>query len=138
VVAHKVTGPKGEFIGIVTRAIAPAAFEKYLASVALGEGAAISIYHRDGTMLARYPHVERMIGSHFRTSPLYRYFSSQSDHGTVRLTSPIDGLERLASARALRSFPISIVASTTVAAALANWREQTRFLIIVATLSPCS
>jgi diguanylate cyclase (GGDEF)-like protein len=135
VVAHKVTGPKGEFIGIVTRAIAPAAFEKYLASVALGEGAAISIYHRDGTLLARYPHVERMIGSHFRTSPLYRYFSSQSDHGTVRLTSPIDGLERLASARALRSFPISIVASTTVAAALANWREQTRFLIIVATLS---
>ena len=135
VVAHEVTGPKGEFIGIVTRAIAPATFEKYFASVALGEGAAISMYHRDGTLLARYPHVERMIGSHVRTSPIYRYISSQSGHGTIRLTSPIDGQERIASAYALGSFPIAIVASTTVAAALADWREQTRFLILAAAFS---
>src|SRR4029077_8098865 len=50
VVAHKVSGPKGEFIGTITRAISPATFEKYFASVALGEGAAISMYHRDGTL----------------------------------------------------------------------------------------
>ncbi len=134
-VAHKVTGPRGEFIGIVTRSIAPATFEKYFASVALGEGAAISMYHRNGTLLARHPHVERMIGSHVRSSPIYRYISSPSGHGTIRLTSPIDGQERVASAYALRSFPIAIVASTTVAAALADWREQTRFLILVAGVS---
>ena len=135
IVAHKVTGPKGEFIGIVSRAIAPATFEKYFASVALGEGAAISMYHRDGTLLARYPHVERMIGSHVRKSPIYRFISSPTGRGTIRLTSPIDAQERVASAHALRSFPIAIVASTTVAAALADWREQTRFLILVAALS---
>ena len=135
IVAHKVTGPKGEFIGIVSRAIAPATFEKYFASVALGEGAAISMYHRDGTLLARYPHVERMIGSHVRKSPIYRFISSPTGRGTIRLTSPIDAQERVASAHALRSFPIAIVASTTVAAALADWREQTRFLILVAAFS---
>jgi diguanylate cyclase (GGDEF)-like protein len=135
IVAHKVTGPRGEFIGVVTRAIAPATFEKYFASVVLGEGAAISMYLRDGTLLARHPHVERMIGSHVRTSPIYRYISSPSGHGTIRLTSPIDAQERIASAYALRSFPIAIVASTTVAAALTDWREQTRFLILVAGLS---
>jgi diguanylate cyclase (GGDEF)-like protein len=135
IVAHKVTGPKGEFIGIVSRAIAPATFEKYFASVALGEGAAISMYHRDGTLLARYPHVERMIGSHVRRSPIYRFISSPTGRGTIRLTSPIDAQERVASAHALRSFPIAIVASTTVAAALADWREQTRFLILVAAFS---
>src|ERR1700724_1249896 len=43
VVAHHVIGPKGEFLGVVTRAISPAAFEKYFASVVLGEGAAISM-----------------------------------------------------------------------------------------------
>ena len=53
----------------------------------------------------------------------------------MRLTSPIDGLDRLASARALSNFPISIIATTTVAAALADWRQQTRFLIGVAVLS---
>jgi diguanylate cyclase (GGDEF)-like protein len=135
IVAQKVTGPGGEFVGTITRAIAPATFEKYFASVALGEGAAISLYLRDGTLLARYPHIERMIGSNVHGSPIYRYISSQSDHGTMRLTSPIDGQERLASAYGLTSFPMAIVASTTVAAALADWREQTRFLILVAGLS---
>jgi diguanylate cyclase (GGDEF)-like protein len=135
IIAHKVTGPKGEFIGVVARAIAPATFEKYFASVALGEGAAISMYHRDGTLLARYPHIERMIGSHVRTSPIYRFISSPTGRGTIRLTSPIDAQERVASAYALKGFPIAIVASTTVAAALADWREQTRFLILVAAFS---
>ena len=135
IVAHKLTGPKGEFIGIVTRTILPSIFEKYFASVALREGAAISMYQRDGTLLARYPHVEHMIGSNVRSSNIYRYISSPSGRGTIRLTSPIDGQERLASANALRSFPLAIVASLTVDTALADWRDQTRFLIIVASLS---
>jgi diguanylate cyclase (GGDEF)-like protein len=135
IVAHKVTGPKGEFIGVVTRAIAPPTFEKYFASVALGEGAAISMYHRDGTLLARYPHIERMMGSHVRASPIYRYISSPTGRGTIRLTSPIDAQERVASAYALRSLPIALVASKTVEAALADWRDQTRFLILVAAFS---
>jgi diguanylate cyclase (GGDEF)-like protein len=135
IVAHKLTGPNGEFIGIATRTILPAIFEKYFASVALREGAAISMYQRDGTLLARYPHIEHMMGSNVRSSEIYRYVSSPSGHGTIRLTSPIDGQERLASANALRSFPLAIVASLTVDTALADWREQTRFLIIVAALS---
>jgi diguanylate cyclase (GGDEF)-like protein len=135
IVAHKLTGPKGEFIGVVTRTIPPETFEKYFGSVALREGAAISMYQRDGTLLARYPHIEYVIGSNVRSSDIYPYISSPSGRGTIRLTSPLDGQERLASANALRRFPIAIVASMTVASALADWREQTRFLIIVATLS---
>ena len=34
----------------------------------------------------------------------------------------------------LNDFPISVIATTTVSAALADWREQTRFLIAVAAL----
>jgi diguanylate cyclase (GGDEF)-like protein len=135
IIAHKLTGPKGEFIGIVTRTIVPATFEKYFASVVLREGAAISMYRRDGTLLARYPHIEHMIGSNVRASDIYSYISLPLGRGTIRLTSPIDGRERLASANSLRSFPIAIVASLTVDSALADWREQTRFLIVVAALS---
>jgi diguanylate cyclase (GGDEF)-like protein len=135
IVAQRLTGPNGEFLGIVTRTIQPATFEKYFASVALREGAAISIYRRDGTLLARYPHIEAMIGSTNRNSSISPYISSPTGRGTVRQTSPIDGQERLASVNGLRSFPIAIVASVTVEAALADWREQTRFLILLATVS---
>jgi diguanylate cyclase (GGDEF)-like protein len=54
------------------------------------------------------------------------------DHGAARLISPIDGQERLASIQGLRHFPLAVVATTTVAAALADWRAQTKFLIIAA------
>jgi diguanylate cyclase (GGDEF)-like protein len=135
VISHKITGPNAEFLGVVTRAITPASFEKFFASLALGENAAISMYHRDGTMLARYPHIEAMIGRNFSTGQIHRRILSMSDHGTLRLTSPVDGLDRLAAARALTDFPISIIATTTVAAALSDWREQMRFLVAAAGLS---
>jgi diguanylate cyclase (GGDEF)-like protein len=134
IVAHRLSGPKGEFAGVITRAILPGTFEKYFASVVLREGAAISMYRRDGILLARYPHIEHMIGSDIRPSNVYAYISL-SNGGTLRLTSPIDGQERLASVNALQRFPISVVASMTVDAALADWRAQTRFLVLVATLS---
>jgi diguanylate cyclase (GGDEF)-like protein len=135
VIARRMTGPNGEFLGAVGRGIEPANFEKFFASLALGEDAAISMYHRDGTLLARYPHVDAMIGQNFKAGPVHQQVLSKSDHGTVRIISPIDGQNRLASARILRNFPISVVATTTLASALADWREQIRFLIAVAALS---
>ena len=93
------------------------------------------MYHRDGTLLARYPHIEAMIGKNFATGQMHREILSRSDHGTMRLSSPLDGLDRLASVRTLAGFPVSIIATTTVAAALADWREQTRYLVAVAGFS---
>ena len=135
VVAYGITAPNGEFLGVVARAITPASFEQFFASVALGEDAAITMYHRDGTLLARYPHIDQMIGENFAGSPVHQQILSKSDHGTMRLKSPIDGLDRLAAARALREFPISIIATETVSAALADWRDQIRFLVTVAAIS---
>ena len=135
VISQQITGTDGAFLGVVTRAITPASFEQFFASLKLDAGAAISMYHRDGTLLARYPHVQSMIGSNFAESPVHRTILAKADHGTMRLTSPIDGLDRIASARALHDFPISIIATTTASAALADWREQTRSLVVVAALS---
>jgi len=55
VIARKVTGPKGEFLGAIGRGIEPTNFEKFFATVALGPGATIAMHHSDGTLLARYP-----------------------------------------------------------------------------------
>ena len=135
ILSQKITGPNGEFLGVITRALPPESFEQFFEAMALSEGAAISMYHRDGTLLARYPRAEPMIGSNFKNGVVHQQILSRSDHGTIRLTSPIDGQDRLASARALAEFPLSIIATTTVAAALADWRAQTRFLIAAAGLS---
>jgi diguanylate cyclase (GGDEF)-like protein len=135
VIARKITGPNGEFLGAIGRGIEPANFEKFFASVALGPGAAIAMHHRDGTLLARYPHVDELIGKNFRTGPAGQQQVFEQAHTTSRLTSPIDGEDRVISSRALTKFPIVIVATTTTSAALADWREQIAILIAVAALS---
>jgi len=86
-------------------------------------------------MLARHPHVESMIGQNFKSGPLMARALGQGGHQSRRAQSPIDGQERLGSVAQLSRFPIVIVASTTVSAALADWRAQTRFMVAAACLS---
>ncbi len=136
IIARKVTGTDGEFLGVISRGIEPAHFEKFFASLALGDGAAISMFDREGTLLARHPHNDAMIGRNFKGGPLLQLVqSNQTDHGIVRLKSPVDGEDRVGAVRRLSNVPIVVVATTAVSTALADWREQTRFLIGVATLS---
>ena len=135
VVACKVTGPNGEFLGIVTRALTPAHFERFFASVALAPGASISMHLREGVLLARYPQARSMIGGNFRNGPDNQRKLFELNEYTTRLTSPIDGEYRLVSSRALSNFPIVIIATTTAAAALTDWQEQMRFLIGVGAVS---
>ncbi|CAN7547241.1 EAL domain-containing protein [Bradyrhizobium sp. LjRoot220] len=135
VIVRKITGPNGEFLGVIGRGIEPASFEKFLASVALGPGAAIAMHHRDGTLLARHPHAPEMVGKNFKTGPASQQKVFELAHTTSRLTSPIDGEDRVISSRALSKFPLVIVAATTTSAALADWREQINLLIAVTGLS---
>ena len=135
VLARKLTGRNGEFLGVIGRGIEPAHFEKFFASVALGNDASISMVHRDGTLLARYPHNEAIIGHNFKSGPMFQRVLSQGGTATGVFNSPLDGQDRLGAAYTLSGFPILVVATTTVSAALADWRAQTKFLIGVGGLS---
>src|ERR1700710_16321 len=129
VIAHRLTGTDGVFLGVMTRRINSANYEKFFATVALGNGATICLFHTDGTLLSRYPHVSTLIGQKFKNAPLLERVATRGGAQTLRLQSPIDGTDRLGSAAPLNHFPGVIIATNTVATALTDWREQTRFLV---------
>jgi diguanylate cyclase (GGDEF)-like protein/PAS domain S-box-containing protein len=136
VVARKVVGEDGTFLGVVSRAIAPAKFEQFFSAVALGRDATISMHHRDGTLLARYPHVDDFMGKDFKVDSTPEAAALlRQDHATTRLISPVDGADRLVAIQSLSRFPLTVVATTTLASALTDWRAQTNFLVIAAALS---
>jgi diguanylate cyclase (GGDEF)-like protein/PAS domain S-box-containing protein len=135
VIAHRLSGAGGEFLGVMARRIDPANYEKFFASVVLGPGAAISMFHGDGTMLARYPHVERLIGEKFKSAPMLLAVLQHGGLQTRRIQSPVDHRDRMGAAAMLSRFPIVIIATNTVEAALVDWRAQTRFLIVLAAAS---
>jgi diguanylate cyclase (GGDEF)-like protein len=134
-IARKMVGADGTFLGLITRGFDPAKFEEAFASAALGQGAAISLFDQDSNMLARFPHVEGPMGKKLSTAPIFAKKLSETDHDTSRIISPIDGRERVVSARKLQRFPLCVTATTTVAAALTDWREQTRLFIATASLA---
>ena len=135
VIGRKITGPHGEFLGVIGRGIEPSHFEKFFASLALGDDAAISMVHRDGTLLARYPHNNSMIGMNFKNDGMFQTFIAKGGSVMGEFKSPLDGGDRLGAAHTLNDFPIIVMATTTKSAALADWREQNRFLITAATLT---
>ena len=135
VIAHRLRGEDGIFLGVMTRRINPVTYEKFFASVALGTSAAISMFHADGTLLARYPRVDELIGQNFAKTQLLQRVRERGTQQTLRVQSPIDQTDRLGSAVPLGHYSGIVVVTNTVTAALADWREQTRFLVIAATLA---
>jgi diguanylate cyclase (GGDEF)-like protein/PAS domain S-box-containing protein len=135
IVGHRLSGANGIFLGVLSRRIDSPLFTKFFASVALGEGAAISMFHRDGTILARYPYAEAMIGKNLKSAPLIKRTLELGGMQTLRLQSPVDGQDRIGSAAELTRFPLIVVATKTVSAALADWGAQTKLMLTVAALS---
>ena len=70
--ARKITGRNGEIIGFAVRGVEPSHFEDFVASLALDSDTAISMIHRDGTVIARYPKDDRLIGQNVADTPAFQ------------------------------------------------------------------
>ncbi len=135
IVARRLSLPDGTFVGAMARRIDPDSYQRYFASVALTDGAAISLLDREGKMLMRHPYVQELIGKSYKNAPLMQNVLAGGGQRTLRITSPVDGKERLGTATSLTHFPLVIVATNTMSEALADWRQQTGFMVTTATLS---
>ena len=133
-IARKVTGRNGEFLGVITGVIELSYFEQIFATIADRPHGSIALFRRDGTLLVRFPQEDPAVGRSFPRSETLMLLQT-AGHGVGIAVSVIDGKERLIAARRLADFPIALVATSTVADALANWRRGAASTIIVALLT---
>lgn len=133
IVARRISAPNGDFLGVVSRSLDPRAVEEFFGSIANAPGASIGLFHADGTLLARYPRADDKIGQNFASGPIHRELLSKGRSGTRELKSQLSGQVRIAAAQPLEHFPLSIVTTTETAVALAEWRDQTKLLVVVAS-----
>ncbi len=120
--AHRVSGPSGEFVGLVLGAISLDYFQNLYESLQIGGGSAISLWRRDGTLLARYPTLP-LIGER----PPIKTFTEilrQSDSGVYETPAAIDGPARIVATRLLRDYPIVVNVTRTKGQALGDWHHQ--------------
>src|SRR6266853_1649519 len=88
-----------------------------------------AVFRRDGTMLARYPHVERMMGEKLAPKAPF-YAVVEEGGGSYRSPGYVDGIARVVSVHPLHDFPLVVTVSMSEDAALANWRRQSMFILL--------
>lgn len=128
-ITRRINGPHGEFRGIALGAVRADYFEDFYKAIRTGEGEAISLFRRDGTLLGRYPHLENAIGQEIPSaSPWYKVLAAGG--GPYMTPGYVGGEPRIISLQPVRDYPLAITVGITQSEALAPWRRQADFIVI--------
>src|SRR5258708_6114500 len=127
--ARPVLTKDGKFFGAVFASTAMKYFDELFRSTSMGEGYAITLLRRDGTLLTRYPMAGR-IGTKVPASILGTLSASRS--GVSRAISPVDGRARVAAAYSLMKYPLVIIVTQEEVVAFAPWRRTAITMGIIA------
>src|SRR5271170_1112416 len=127
-----ILSPDGAFEGAAIAFLNLGYFEDFYQAVELNESGAILLHLRDGTVLARYPHNDAVIGSSYADLPPFKDILAHGLAGTVVMDSPLDGERRVLAIRALKAFPLAVNVSVAQTRVLAAWRRQTLTFSLIA------
>jgi signal transduction histidine kinase/ActR/RegA family two-component response regulator len=130
-----ISAPDGTLVGAAAGWINLAYFEDFYKAVELNENGAIILHLRDGTVLARYPHADKIIGTSFADLPPFKDVLAHAQAGTVLMESPVDGSIRVLAIRALKAFPLAVQVSVDQTQVLQNWRRQAWIFTMLALVA---
>jgi diguanylate cyclase (GGDEF)-like protein/PAS domain S-box-containing protein len=131
--ARKISGPNGEFLGVLTAAIELQYLQKLFSEVVFKADSDIDLFRTDGTVLARASGAEAEIGRRFPAATSLK-LEPAAERGVGIGAGPIDGKTRVIAARRVGSRPIVVVATKTVAAVLADWKRTATYATLTAVL----
>ncbi|WP_375458671.1 ATP-binding protein [uncultured Enterovirga sp.] len=119
--ARRFSTSTGALIGIVYGAVELRYFRDFYASLDLGRGAALALWHRDGTLLVRHPSLD--IGSRSE-KPAFRTEQPPGVPLVFEVASGSDGQARIVASRSIPEFAVLATASRTLGNILREWRRQ--------------
>ncbi len=131
----------GALIGIVLNTINLDRFEQFFSHLVIDDedrdgqpDVAFALYRNDGTVLARYPHADTMIGTNLSATENYQRMLGSVQNGPTQLTSLFDGQKRLITAQHVAHFPLLVAVSSSLHGTLATWRHETRGFVAITAL----
>lgn len=141
-VSRRFEHPDGRFAGVVLATLNMAYFNDYYRRFDLGESGYITLGLANGTLLARQPFNEELIGRSIDNRALFREHISVMRNGTVLQPAEGDTPDYIHAFRNLERYPLFVTVSQSRSEVLAAWRESaTRhgvgIALLVATLAAC-
>jgi len=130
-ISRRLNDDKGQFLGLVLVGISVEVFTNFYERVArnLGEGASISLFRDDLTLLTRWPHKDEAIGTVNRTGSAYDVIEVlKQDEGVVLRDTPrfSTGVRelRVSAIRKVEHYPLVMAVIATDDLFLAGWRRS--------------
>jgi diguanylate cyclase (GGDEF)-like protein len=107
--SRRLNNPDGSFAGVVTAPLDQSFLLKIYRKIDLGPDGSVVLLHRTGRVLARVPEQQDVLGKSVAGGPLFTQYLPVSEVGSYELTSPIDGVARIAGYKAVPGLPLVLV-----------------------------
>jgi len=122
---RRLTGPSGDFIGIVLATIDLGYFRHHYEALRAGERVAVSLWHKDGILITRFPPShEPQPGER----PSFAAVPSAGDPLTYATPRTAQEPARVVAAMSARDFPLVVAISKTFDQVLGDWRRKALFV----------
>lgn len=127
----------GSFAGVALVGVSCDFLSAFYRSVSPSEHAAVTLYRRDYTMLARWPQADQLMGQRVMNGTTYAAMSQGKEHDVLLTSTPRAAEQqrpvfRMGAVRMVRDYPLIINVTITEAQLLANWYRGLRLLGAVA------
>ena len=125
--AKRISGPDGEFLGVVLTGIKLSYFQHIYDSITTLRNQSFVFTRTDGTIMIRHPDSEDRAG---RTIPAEAEWHSIVAKGGGHYRTPgyFDGIARIAAVRPLRDYPMVVNVVVSEKAALASWKYRSMLI----------
>jgi len=120
-VSRRLNDRDGNFEGVVMAGIKMSYFDTFFKSFSIDDNGAMFLALADGTLLARRPYDEALIGTSLAKGEIFQKYLPGAPSGNAMINSVVDGVMRLYGYRQLESYPLVVAAATSRDAILSGW-----------------
>ena len=140
--SRRLNDSRGNMLGLVLVGISVDAFTKFYQRLGLnlGEGASVTLYRNDYSVLTRWPFKDDLIGKANRSGSTYTIVEKQKkDHDVIYIDAPRFSehgkqVARLGASRVVRRYPLIVNITITDDFFLANWRHSVKGIAVLSLL----
>ena len=141
--SRKIFNEEGTFIGMIVVGVSAELFSKFYERIGnnMGNGASISLFRKDNTLMTRWPFEPNLIGTaqNFQASGI-QSIEKQRPQGVEIISSPrlTQGnltTTRMVATRPLERYPFFVTSVITENLYLANWVKSVRWIWATAAFS---
>lgn len=124
-ISRRITGKRGEFLGVILVAIETDNYAEFLKYLDIGQGSTVSVFRTDGSLVLRQPMQYDLLGKIFTNLKWFPMLANNQLSGIYE-TDGIDGVRRLVAYRKIANLPLIAATTVPIDSIMSGWRYRVK------------